>query len=99
VTQLRSLPFNGFNIGAIVSAVLLAFAVLLAIATIQDPLAALFIAFWNWKVVRIFPSFNPIEQGYVSWILTGYAGVSAVVTLLVGLKLAVWVSGHSSASR
>lgn len=99
MNKLLKLSFGGFTVGGIISSVVLGFGIRLAVAAIQDPLAALLIAFWNWKIVHAFAAANPIADLYVSWIVVGYAGVSSVVVLLVGYSVAKWVVGGNPSPR
>lgn len=99
MNNLLKLSFAGFTVGGIISSVVLALGVSLAISAVRDPLAALFIAFWNWKIVHTFTAANPIADVYVSWIVVGYAGISSVVVLLAGYTLARRVVGGSPSPR
>jgi hypothetical protein len=90
--SVRNLNFRGFYIGAIASALLLAFGIELLVATIQEPLAVAVTGLVNW-VIRI-GRFGaaPIPPEYSSWIMIAYTGVTAVAVLLAGLKLAAWTT-------
>lgn len=88
----KALQFTGFHLGAFISSVLLAGAIRLFVATLTDPLAATFIAFWNSRIAHVAPSASPLPPVFLSWILLAYMGISSLVLLVLGIRLASWVT-------
>jgi hypothetical protein len=85
-------PFAGFNVGAVISALLLAFGIESLVVAVEEPLASAVIGALNWVIVQRLNT-SPIQQVSFSWIIASYAGVSGIISLLLGYKLASWVTG------
>jgi hypothetical protein len=99
MSRSKALQFTGFQIGAFITSVLLAGAIRLFVETLTYPLAATFVGFWNSTIVHTFPNTSLLPSVFLSWILLAYTGVSALVLLVSGLKLATWVSKEARSSR
>ena len=89
----KVIPFTGFQAGAFICSVLFAGAIRLFADAASTPIGAIFVRLWNAHILGMF-SQRKIPEIFVSWIMVAYEGVSAIAVLLVGLKLARWVTGH-----
>jgi len=87
--------FAGFNIGAIGSAVLLAFGIESIFAMIEDPLSAVLITALNWIIRTGRFDVMPLQSVPFSGILATYAGLSGVILLVSAITLAAWVSNET----
>jgi hypothetical protein len=82
---------SGFNIGAIGSAVLLAFGIESIFAMVEGPLSAALIAALNWVIRTGRFDVMPMQPVPYSGIIVTYAGLSGVILLISGVTLAAWV--------
>jgi hypothetical protein len=88
--QRRIVP-AGFNVGAIASAVLLAFGIASIVSMLEEPVAAAIVPVIDWIIhAGRFDVMTLSET--VPWPLTIYSGVSGIIFLVVGIKLAAWVT-------
>lgn len=81
----------GFNVGAIASAVLLALGIGSIVTMLEEPVAAVVVPVIDWIIHA--GRFDVVTLSEtIPWPLTVYYGVSGIIFLLVGIKLAAWVT-------
>ena len=95
---MHSSTFSGFTVGAIASAVLLAFGIESLVAMLNDPIADAVIGALNWIIRTGRFDVVLLQPVYAPWILVAYTGLSGVVLLLSGIRLAVWLSGGAGSA-
>lgn len=86
----RRIVYAGFNVGAIASAALLAFGIVSIVTMLEEPVAAVVEPVINWIIhAGQFDVMTLSET--IPWPLTFYYGISGVIFLVVGIKLAAWM--------
>jgi protein-S-isoprenylcysteine O-methyltransferase Ste14 len=88
--------FNGFYIGAVASALLLSYGIESAVATASDPLTAGISAIVNWIIHRFQLEALYLPTDTVPRVIACYTGIGAVIAVLLGLRLGMWVKRKSS---
>jgi hypothetical protein len=89
------MAFSGFNVGAMGSAVLLAFGIESLLGAIESPLTAIVMRALNWIIRRGQLDVMPLQPPEFSWILLLYAGLSGVILLVCGTGLAAWATDRA----
>jgi uncharacterized membrane protein YfcA len=96
---MRESSFNGFYIGAVASALLLSYGIKSAVAAASDPLTAGISAAVNWMIHRFQLEALYLPTDTVPWLIACYTGIGAVIAILLGLRLGMWVKRKSAIQR
>jgi uncharacterized membrane protein len=95
----QPLPFSGFYIGSVLTALVLSAGILAFVYALRDVLAAIMIAGINFVVRRTLRDTLPIQQVHVAWQVQASFAVAGSILLSIGLRLAFWVHATANTSR
>jgi hypothetical protein len=88
-----SLPtFDGFYVGPVAAAVLLAFGTELIVVTVQVPLTMAVMGAVNFAIRAGDLAVVPLRPPAFSWIISASTFVPGIAALLIGFRFAAWLS-------